>query len=112
QNSTAKRPLFDGKTLTGWKAVPRLPVPQKPEFAKLPAEELKEAVVNWYKTRPEAQERLTHTGRWEVVEGAIVGGHSPAESQQGAYLLTEQKFADFELELEARPDWPVDTGIM
>jgi hypothetical protein len=27
-------------------------------------------------------------------------------------LLTDDKFADFELELDVRPDWPVDTGIM
>ena len=26
--------------------------------------------------------------------------------------MSEEKFADFELELEARPDWPADTGIM
>ncbi len=83
--SAAPRPLFDGRTLTGWKAVPRLPVTQGPRFAGVPAEELKEAVVNWYGTRPEMRERLEHTGRWVVVDGAIVGGHNPAESQQGAY---------------------------
>lgn len=110
--ATAPRPLFDGKTLTGWKSVPRLPVPQNPQIARLAAEQLKDAVVNWYQTRPEMREKLEHTGRWEVVDGAIVGGHDPAESQQGAYLLTDHKFADFELELDARPDWPVDTGIM
>ena len=104
--------LFDGKSLSGWRAAPRLPVPQGPQFSEIPADQLKEAVVKWYESRPEQRARLEHTGCWEVVDGAIVGGHSPAESQQGAYLLTEQKFADFELELDARPDWPIDTGIM
>lgn len=111
-NEKKQRSLFDGKTLNGWKAVPRLPVPQDPSLARLPSNALKDAVLKWYQARPEQRERLAHTGRWEVVEGAIVGGHEPPESLQGAYLISEQKFADFELELEARPDWPVDTGIM
>jgi hypothetical protein len=107
-----KLSLFDSKTLNGWKAIPRLAVPQSPMFAKIPASELKAAVVAWHQAKPEQRARLEHTGRWEVVDGAIIGGHEPPESLQGAYLITEQKFADFELELEARPDWPVDTGIM
>lgn len=109
---TAARPLFDGKTLTGWKAIPRLMVPQGPQFAQVPPEQLKSAVVKWHEKLPEWRPRLEHTGHWEVVDGAIVGRHEPVESQFGAYLLSEQKFADFELELDARPDWPVDTGIM
>jgi len=111
-NAAPARSLFDGKTLNGWRASPRLPVPQGPQFAQIPANQLKDAVVKWHEARPELRARLEHTGSWEVVDGAIVGGHSPVEAQQGAYLLTEQKFADFELELDARPDWPIDTGIM
>jgi hypothetical protein len=87
-------------------------VPQGPQFAQLPPEQLKGAVVKWHEEKPEWKPRLDHTGHWEVIDGAIVGRHEPVESQLGAYLLSEQKFADFELELEARPDWPVDTGIM
>ena len=30
----------------------------------------------------------------------------------GLYLLSDETFEDFELQLEARPDWPVDTGIL
>lgn len=30
----------------------------------------------------------------------------------GGYLITHEKFADFELILEANPDWGVDTGLM
>lgn len=104
--------LFDGKTLAGWKAVPRLPVPQTAEFARLDASELSKAVFDWHRKRPESQARLKHVGRWEVVDGAIVGGQDPIDSGLGAYLISERTFADFELEIEARPDWPVDTGIM
>ncbi len=111
-HAATSRSLFDGKTLAGWKAVPRLPVPKHLSDAKVPAEELKAQVVAWYEADPERRKRLAHTGRWAVVDGVITGGHEPPESQLGAYLLSDQKFADFELELDARPDWPVDTGIM
>ncbi len=105
------RALFDGKTLKGWRAVPRLYVPKDDRFANIPPEELKAAVVKWHEEHRQ-QDKLKHVGRWEVVDGAIVGGHEPPESLHGAYLLSEEKFADFELELDARPDWPADTGIM
>jgi len=107
-----RRRLFDGTTLAGWKAGPRLMVTAGPMFVGLPPEQLKAAVVKWHEERPEWKPRLDHKGHWEVIDGAIVGRHEPVESQLGAYLLSDQKFADFELELEARPDWPVDTGIM
>ena len=106
-------PLFDGKTLKGWRAIPRLRAPfdQAPQFANIPPEELSAAVVKWYEEHNE-QARINHVGRWEVVDGVIVGGHEPRESLYGAYLLSDEKFADFELELDARPDWPADTGIL
>ena len=104
------RPLFDGRTLQGWRAIPRLAVPKEPRFASLPPEELKAAVTQWYAAKN--PEKVAHIGRWEVVDGAIVGGHQPEDSLFGAYLISEQKFGDFELELEAHPDWPADTGIM
>lgn len=50
-------------------------------------------------------------GSWTVQDGAIVGGQDPPGSGLGAYLVSEEAFADFELQVEARPDWPVDTGI-
>lgn len=106
----AARALFDGRTLKGWHAIPRLAIPKEARFATLTPEQLKEAVTQWYEQKN--PEKVRHVGRWEVVDGAIVGGHEPADSLFGAYLISEQKFADFELELEARPDWPADTGIM
>ena len=105
------RALFDGKTLQGWRARPRLSVPKDARFDSIPPEKLTAAVVKWHQEHG-PQDKLKHVGRWEVVEGAIVGGHEPADSLYGAYLVSEEKFADFELELEARPDWPADTGIM
>ena len=55
---------------------------------------------------------MANTGRWVVEDGAIVGGQEPPGSGLGAYLVSDRTFRDFELELEARPDWRVDTGIM
>lgn len=48
-------------------------------------------------------------GTWTVRDGMIVGGQDPPGL--GSYLVTEESFDDFELQIEARPDWPVDTGI-
>jgi hypothetical protein len=106
-----RRALFDGKTLAGWRAAPRLQVPKDASFADIPADKLTSAVIHWYEEHKQ-QEKLKHIGRWEVVDGAIVGDHKPPDSLHGAYLVSEEKFADFELDLEARPDWPADTGIM
>ena len=50
-------------------------------------------------------------GRWTVEEGAIVGEQDPPGSGNGGILLTDQKFADFELHLEIKPDWGVDSGL-
>jgi len=51
-------------------------------------------------------------GRWTVEDGVIVGGQDPPGSGIGSYLVTEDVFADFELQIEARPDWPADTGVL
>src|SRR5260370_655546 len=51
-------------------------------------------------------------GRWTVEDGVIVGGQDPPGSGVGSYLVTEETFGDFELQIEARPDWPADTGIL
>jgi hypothetical protein len=105
------RPIFDGKTLEGWKAIPRLYLPADSKFATMPTHEIKEAVIKWYEEKNETA-RVQHVGNWQVIDGAIVGKHSPEDSLYGAYLISEEKFADFELDLDANPDWPIDTGIM
>jgi hypothetical protein len=51
-------------------------------------------------------------GQWTVEGGVITGGQDPPGSGVGSYLVTEETFADFELQIEARPDWPADTGVL
>jgi hypothetical protein len=50
-------------------------------------------------------------GRWTVEEGAIVGEQDPPGSGNGGILLTDRTFGDFELLLEIKPDWGVDSGL-
>jgi hypothetical protein len=47
-----------------------------------------------------------------VQDGVITGGQDPPGSGVGSYLVTEETFTDFELQIEARPDWPADTGVL
>jgi hypothetical protein len=49
-------------------------------------------------------------GRWTVEDGVLVGGQDPPGV--GCYLVSEETFADFELKIDARPDWPADTGVL
>jgi hypothetical protein len=53
----------------------------------------------------------SNIGKWTVENGVISGGQDPPGSGMGAYLVSEEAFFNFELQLEARPDWPIDTGI-
>lgn len=93
-------PLFDGETLAGWHAVPRILAPT------WPGDPMPEA-------DPAMQGRImAHTGRWTVEDGAICGRQDPPGSGLGAYLVSDGTYGDFELTFEARPDWPADTGIM
>lgn len=48
-------------------------------------------------------------GKWEVIDGAIAGDQDPPGG--GGFLITEGQYGDFILRLEARIDWPVDSGI-
>jgi hypothetical protein len=97
--------LFDGKTLKGWHARPRIPpgaaqaVDPKNEFLK---------AVRTYK------------GKWEVRDGVLIGGQDGPRLKHpkrgvewglGGFLMADRKYGDFELMIDARPDWPVDTGI-
>lgn len=106
--------LFDGKTLNGWHTAPRVYVPSRERrFDTIPADKLKAAVLEYYSQKPEAEERekaLDH-GVWNVENGAIIGGQTQ-NSKRGSYLLTNEKFSDFELSIDSMPDWPADTGIM
>ncbi len=95
------RSLFDGKTFDGWKAYARIPVPHHPgaEFKwQLKGDALKKAKQN--------------KGRWIIEDGAIVGGQEPPGSGKGAYLVSEEKFGDFELVMDMKPDWMTDSGFL
>lgn len=92
--------LFDGRTLAGSRATPRLPTPVRADDPPISAD------------GPAYLQARGHLGRWTVEDGAICGRQDPPGSGLGAYLVSEAAFGDFELSLEARPDWPADTGIM
>jgi hypothetical protein len=51
-------------------------------------------------------------GIWTVEGGVISGGQDPPGSGIGSYLVSEETFSDFELLIDARPDWPADTGVL
>lgn len=74
--------LFDGKSLEGWHTNPE----------KI-----------WHGTG----------GRWFVEpDGVLAGEHDPPGSGNGGLLLTDRAFGDFELSLDIKPDWGVDSGVL
>ncbi|MEM9017608.1 MAG: DUF1549 domain-containing protein, partial [Verrucomicrobiota bacterium] len=87
--------------MSGWNAVPRLPIPKYPGAPfqmPLKGQSLEKARKN--------------TGLWKVENGAIVGGQDPPGSGRGAYLVSEETFADFELIMDMKPDWKTDSGFL
>jgi len=95
--------LFDGFSLAGWHAEPRVYgslYPGGPGVDTLFAKHGIEPPVD-----PE-----DHPAVWHVEGGAIIG--QQGTPGYGGYLVSDADFGDFELVLEARPDWPADTGIM
>ena len=106
------RALFNGRTLAGWHAEPRLTIGETDRsFDAVPSDQLAAAVQESFRKRPGGAKLLENKGVWEVKEGAIVGGQVPG-TQAGSYLISNETFGDFDLTLEARPDFPCDTGIM
>jgi Domain of Unknown Function (DUF1080) len=104
-NETGFVPLFDGAGLTGWRAIPRtygLLYPGGPQLLDVMTDFPRD-----YNEQAEA-----HPAVWTVEDGAIVGRQDPPSSGWGGYLISERSFGDFELRLEANPDWPADTGVM
>ncbi|MFC4810985.1 3-keto-disaccharide hydrolase [Paenibacillus sp. GCM10023250] len=99
-NGEGFRPLFDGHTLTGWHAVPRLPVPRYPGG---PSPDIDGVAYG---------KAAATSGKWTVEDGAIAGRQDPPGCGYGGYLVSDGLYGDFELEVEARPDWPADTGIL
>lgn len=97
------RPLFDGISLAGWHAVPRVYGTVHPGGPLL-----EDLIREWGGTVPPHPEE--HPARWFVERGELVGEQSTPG--YGGYLVSDEAFGDFELALEAKPDWPADTGIM
>ena len=50
-------------------------------------------------------------GRWTAEDGAIVGEQDPPGSGNGGILLTDEKFGNFELLIDMKPDWGVCSGL-
>jgi hypothetical protein len=48
-------------------------------------------------------------GKWEVIDGAIVGDQYP--EGEGGLLVTEAKYDDYELLAEVKADYPIDSGL-
>lgn len=98
-------PLFNGEDLTGWFAAPRLygPLwPDGPSVRELIPDAFSEEYWENAPSRPAV---------WTVEDGAIVGRQDAPGSGYGGFLVSEREFADFELVVEANPDWPADTGV-
>ena len=105
------KPLFDGHSLTGWQTAPRLGVPKTAGEALAPASA---------KQAPGKSAQENFKGRWDVRDGVISGGQDEqrfvhredgADWGRGSWLMTDETYGDFELLVDARPDWPCDTGI-
>ena len=50
-------------------------------------------------------------GHWYVEDGALAGEQDPPGSGNGGILLTDEKFGDFEVIFETKPDWGVCSGF-
>ncbi len=66
-------------------------------------------LTGWHKN----PERIGHGtgGLWRVEEGAITGEQDPPGSGNGGILLTDEKFADFELTIDMNHDWGPCSGL-
>lgn len=98
-------PLFNGHDLDGWYAVPRSYGPLWPGGPAV--RDVMASMADDYE-----EQAAAHPAQWEVVDGVLEGFQDPEVPGYGGYLVTDRAYADFELVLEMRPDWPADTGIM
>jgi len=98
-------PLFNGRDLTGWFPTPRTYGELWPGGPTV-AEVAPDLFPDDYD-----EQAAQHPAVWTVEDGAIVGRQDAPGSGWGGYLVSDETFGDFELMLEANPDWPADTGI-
>jgi hypothetical protein len=47
-----------------------------------------------------------------VEDGVLIGGQDPPGSGLGGYLVSNEAFGDYELLIDAKPDWAADTGVL
>ncbi len=68
-----------------------------------------ESLTGWHKN----PQKIGHGtgGSWRAEDGAIVGEQDPPGSGNGGILLTDEKFGDFELLIDMKPDWGVCSGL-
>lgn len=99
-------PIFNGTDLAGWFTTPRTYDEMWPGGPSV-----HEAYPGVFPLDYNERAR-EHPAVWTVEDGAIVGRQDSPGSGWGGYLVSDKKYGDFELELEANPDWPADTGIM
>ena len=69
-----------------------------------------QTLTGWH-TNPARIEHGTG-GRWQVQRGTLTGEQDPPGSGNGGILLTDNLFADFEVQVDIKPDWGVDTGLL
>ncbi len=69
-----------------------------------------QTLVGWHKN----PEKIGHGtgGIWSVEpDGVLAGEQDPPGSGNGGILLSDGKFTDFELSLDMKPSWGVDSGV-
>lgn len=66
-----------------------------------------ETLTGWHRHEGLPEDQVG--GKWEVVDGAIVGDQDPPG--HGGFLVTENTYGDYILTLETNLDYPVDSGI-
>jgi hypothetical protein len=103
----ARRELFQGFLLSGVASLASGQAAPRPGDGFRPLFDGK--TLNGWTRRTRTQSRPS-LGKWTIENGVITGGQDPVGV--GSYLVSEEAFDDFELQIEARPDWPVDTGIL
>ena len=94
------RSLFDGKTIAGWHAMPRA-LANKERRADAPSD-----------PNSQYERALRSRGKWTVQDGILIGEQDPPASGFGGYLVSDETFGDFELLIDAKPNWAVDTGVL
>jgi hypothetical protein len=68
-----------------------------------------QSLKGWHKP----PKRIAHGtgGHWWVEDGVLLGEQDPPGSGNGGLLLSDEKFGDFDLQLEMNCDYGPDTGV-